>query len=1545
MIPTSSQLPIASFEEAIVNHPSRYKIVVAETGAGKSTEIPRWYKHRGHSMLVTEPLIETVIGTSEYVARLEGCEIGTAVGYRTGQYRQDCPTSQVLYTTTELALVREMLGHNRRFSILGIDELHEWRTDQSTLEAWAWKGLQDGTSPFEQVIVMSATIDAAELSRRRGNAPIFEVPGRQFEIEDRKPGASIEDDIRTLVGEGFDILCFQPGAAEINALIGALKDLDAELIPFYGALDRAQKDRAYRSYRRPKVIVSTNALETGRTVLPSEGRQLAVVDSGLENRTEVVNGIEGLYLRPIARVRAKQRRGRTGRVSKGVCIDHCPAKERPMYLEPELRRTLLDRTMLRLKIAGFDMTELPFFHQPEEEQLKLAKESLIALGCMNADGSVTALGRNVSRLPVKPYIGVMCFDAANESNAKGQLPIVENIIDIAAILEGRGIVRGEKRDERPLKWRTLTGGEQESDLIAQLNVLHQAPQLREPGVSRNEVLRDYGILTKQLFDAQDLRRQLAEALRGKVNFNIRGTRQDLLRAVCAGMVDHLFKREGDAYRNGGRDSRELGKESVIRSEPDWIVGIPFDLEGQTESGRQYHIKMVKLASAVDPIWLCEVAPHLARVEKGIAPRVDPESYKVVSITQTFFRDRLVKEETVPDPDHPEAAQVFAQWLAGIVNPYNASGFSAELADVLDSNNKVQAEAITLNWRAGTSEFTLATNAEVGAEYFVRLNGTRSLAEITNPEVLRLSLDPEKAARIRRENPDTIAIGARSLAVSYGQNRAPMVELSAEDTAQGGLLWQLPNQGLLLPGGKAVAVKIPVGYYYHETDTDIPKLKAQIRDAEQKGQWENWEKPAIIGPDASDPKATVPEIEEKPYGTSIEDGTPLIAYGTLSPASRWSSDPLTWETVWTRDDRAKAVEIRNRAIATFEAEKPRAAARAAKERIDTLYSGHNYGSEIQLSDETRSALYEARYSTQPSEPEALRQWIAEIDRVAALVDAAVAEAERRKLELMTQQERAERRLASIVATGTAVRVVSIDGDKVNPGIEFDTSGEATRSDGRMDVPIARGPACGSQTSYTAPGETVYVATISRDVDGIYRLTPAVSLGQSEPLLDLVLLREYDPAGGHKRWPSFHVDWQHAGDVVKAGEVHRSRGSGSDDYTLLLAPRGWGENIASQFKNERDLASQVIAYDPTLAVQLVELPSWYGKTEEQVAAEAAVDTWQEKLEQAESELSDLQRALTDATAEYEAAFEEWVTREDQPGKCPVQKGTVFMVESWTPEKPRDKKDKMSLVSKAFCDGGSGTFVKAVLDSDSPASARIIQASANYSQAVETPSQLARVRPVNREKLNLFIAWLAVPGLKGMQSTKGYLVVPVANPNILEAAIKNVQSSVDTARTKLGQLRQAAEAAAAAASANPERVVISRNVMLAIASGTPSTGSDNDQINSDHTDTGELKPPVPAWSKQAGPAESDKSRSAGESGSASRSASASQSDHAADPGKTYTAFTALAGWKPSESRTGSTGDTSAQPAADVPAKLEIPTETAPEQASVDLSGLLRTFGGKTR
>src|SRR5690606_18990062 len=139
---------------------------------------------------------------------------------------------------------------------------------------------------------------AEKLAAYFDHCPVISVPGRLFPVERRVSSRSFEDEIADLVKAGRTVLAFQPGKREIEETIAELNALQlcAEILPLHGQLQPIDQQRCFRSYGRPKVVVSTNVAQTSVTIPDID----AVVDSGTERRVEVVDGVEGLYLRPIS---------------------------------------------------------------------------------------------------------------------------------------------------------------------------------------------------------------------------------------------------------------------------------------------------------------------------------------------------------------------------------------------------------------------------------------------------------------------------------------------------------------------------------------------------------------------------------------------------------------------------------------------------------------------------------------------------------------------------------------------------------------------------------------------------------------------------------------------------------------------------------------------------------------------------------------------------------------------------------------------------------------------------------------------------------------------------------------------------------------------------------------------------------------------------------------------------------------------------------------------------------------------------------------------
>jgi len=112
---TNQKLPINAFRDEIVGAVRNNPVVVitAETGAGKSTQVPQYLLDEGYDLVVTQPRRLAARTVAQRVAEEIGETLGGIVGYRTAVDRQDSPSTRALFCTDGLALVASiapMLG-------------------------------------------------------------------------------------------------------------------------------------------------------------------------------------------------------------------------------------------------------------------------------------------------------------------------------------------------------------------------------------------------------------------------------------------------------------------------------------------------------------------------------------------------------------------------------------------------------------------------------------------------------------------------------------------------------------------------------------------------------------------------------------------------------------------------------------------------------------------------------------------------------------------------------------------------------------------------------------------------------------------------------------------------------------------------------------------------------------------------------------------------------------------------------------------------------------------------------------------------------------------------------------------------------------------------------------------------------------------------------------------------------------------------------------------------------------------------------------------
>ncbi|MBL8159642.1 ATP-dependent RNA helicase [Candidatus Saccharibacteria bacterium] len=615
------ELPVYDRREDILASvdANQVTIVTAETGAGKSTQVPQFLAEHGYNkIIVTQPRILAARNLSarvreEYSWRM-GRDCTDLVGYRTAHERDDHPDNVIMYCTDGLQLVRELTGsgtNNRpdQHQVLVLDEIHEWNENMEVLVAWAKKRCQE--DPQFKVVLMSATIETQTLIEYFDAPPPISVAGRSFAVHKRQANDLLAEVFAQLDGSVGNMLVFLPGKAEIENVADALKSKAAArrvpVIPLHSQLEPAQQQLAFKHYPSGKIVLTTNVAQTSVTIDDID----IVIDSGLERRSEVRSGVEGLFIAQISQADCLQRAGRAGRTKEGQYIlaqlgdmPCSPLAERPAYGVPEIMRKHIDRLVLRLANIGIDIESLEFYHSPSRSTIKLAKRTLVSLGALTTSGEVTDIGREMEQFPVSSGYARMLVEGGRYSQQ-----VQATLAVIIAIQEVGGIVRG---GTRYTGWRRLTRQTQ-SDLLAQYDVYRALDTIAQ---TEHEQL---GIITKNVTKAEEVHERLHGDLGlGAVQPGPVGdeTATQLLKCIVAGQLHQLWAVEpgGEAIHIGTKKRRELSNGTVVHH-ANLIAGTPFDLQVTTVKGLET-LHLVNDVTAVDPEWLQELAPDVFKVQPG-----------------------------------------------------------------------------------------------------------------------------------------------------------------------------------------------------------------------------------------------------------------------------------------------------------------------------------------------------------------------------------------------------------------------------------------------------------------------------------------------------------------------------------------------------------------------------------------------------------------------------------------------------------------------------------------------------------------------------------------------------------------------------------------------------------------------------------------------------------------------------------------------------------------------------------------------------------------
>ena len=441
----------------------RAAVLAAPPGAGKTTLVPlhllaaNWLGDG--KILVLEPRRLAARASARQMARLLREEVGRTVGYRT---RLDAKISAAtrIEVITEGIFARMIVDNPELPGVAAVlfDEFHERTLDADFGLALALD-VQSALRDDLRLLVMSATLDVARVSKLLGEAPVIESKGRAFPVDiryrERPAGEKIEFTMAAAIRQALreetgSILAFLPGQREIRRTAELLEDGDtggATIAPLFGDLSGAAQDAAIRPPQpgTRKIVLATAIAETSITI---DGVRI-VIDSGLQRLPvfEPATGITRLDTVRVSRASADQRAGRAGRTEPGIAIRLWRAEQTaalPAFTPPQILAS--DLTGLILDCAAWgvgDPGSLALPDAPPAAALQEARALLATLGALDDAGRLTAAGRKMRGLGLPVRLAAMVIAA--DGNA------VDDAAELAVLMGEQGL--GGPSVDLDARWR------------------------------------------------------------------------------------------------------------------------------------------------------------------------------------------------------------------------------------------------------------------------------------------------------------------------------------------------------------------------------------------------------------------------------------------------------------------------------------------------------------------------------------------------------------------------------------------------------------------------------------------------------------------------------------------------------------------------------------------------------------------------------------------------------------------------------------------------------------------------------------------------------------------------------------------------------------------------------------------------------------------------------------------------------------------------------------------------------------------------------------
>lgn len=630
-------LPVSRRRDDIRDALEKHQVVIVcgDTGSGKTTQLPKIALEMGRGrdgmrIGCTQPRRIAATSVAKRVAEELQVPLGQEVGY---QIRFDDRTSRettaVKFMTDGVLLAETQNDPDlRQYDTLIIDEAHERSLNIDFILGYLHRTLKRRSDL--KIIVSSATLDAGSFSDFFGDAPVLEVEGRTFPVEDRfqeplhdreRIAEQVWRAVEDLEDDDYlgDTLVFLPGEREIRDtadLLEGRKSPHMMILPLFARQAGKEQQAVFNPIKtKRRIILATNVAETSLTI---PGIRF-VIDSGLArvSRHETGGGIQRLQIEPVSQASARQRRGRCGRISDGVCVRLYSEEdflERPEFTDPEILRTNLAGVVLQMEHLRLgDPLKFPFVDPPQPKRVAQAYRVLEEIGAIEkhrGHHELTAIGRTLARLPVDPRVGRILVGAKDEGCLQEAL-IIASALTVQDPKE-RPKEKQEAADQAHAKFR-----DKRSDFTSWLHLWFAMQEERKKsGNALRKFCQKNFINYRRVQEWMNLHRELRDSLKS-LKWKLPGPNEritdpedtysePLHRAILSAIPSQIGMHQGkkQGYKGTRNSTFFLFPGSgVFGASPAWVMA--FDM---VETAKLY----ARNVAAFDPGCFEKVAPHLCR---------------------------------------------------------------------------------------------------------------------------------------------------------------------------------------------------------------------------------------------------------------------------------------------------------------------------------------------------------------------------------------------------------------------------------------------------------------------------------------------------------------------------------------------------------------------------------------------------------------------------------------------------------------------------------------------------------------------------------------------------------------------------------------------------------------------------------------------------------------------------------------------------------------------------------------------------------------------